>query len=573
MKNTKVCRQFFVFLLAGLISAMLLSVTAFAAGTLAGTVISNKATATYTDANNNTYTPVESNTVTVTVSQVAGVVTSPATSNQNGSPDGNTFFNGQIINTGNGTDTFNLSAAGLPSGYTYVIYKDTNGDGILQSSEAVLGNRLGATITLNADQAQYAIAVITSPVDAASGSTATLTFTATSTFSPGTSSSSTMTITNLAAVISFSKSTVPTNPKPGDTVTYTITWNNTGTAAGYNTLLTDEIPANTTYKTGSMTYGGAVRTDIPDADNADYDVTNPGKVTVAIGTVVAGGSGTFHFQVTVNADVPSSTLINNVGSASYRTNENDPLTTTTVNTNTSPFTVSQSAGVQVLPPTLTTSELVGNQNLHLFTIKNTGNGTDTFSISSVGLYWTWSVYNDVNQDGQYTAGTDTPVLDTDADNKIDTGAMTQNSTNYYIAVVTVTGSNGQQGRHTITVASIYDATVTGTSVKYTNIQTPVITLTKSVSPTGPQPPGAELIYTITVVNSGAAIAQGFVVTDALSSFLQYTAGSITVAGAVQTDAVDGDFARYDAVAETVMVSIPSISAGATINVVFKAVIK
>jgi uncharacterized repeat protein (TIGR01451 family)/fimbrial isopeptide formation D2 family protein len=568
MKNTKVCRQFFVFLLAGLISAMLLSVTAFAAGTLAGTVISNKATATYTDANNNTYTPVESNTVTVTVSQVAGVVTSPATSNQNGSPDGNTFFNGQIINTGNGTDTFNLSAAGLPSGYTYVIYKDTNGDGILQSSEAVLGNRLGATITLNADQAQYAIAVITSPVDAASGSTATLTFTATSTFSPGTSSSSTMTITNLAAVISFSKSTVPTNPKPGDTVTYTITWNNTGTAAGYLAVLSDGIPTNTTYKTGSMTYGGAVRTDISDGDNADYNVTNPGKVTVAIGTVAAGGTGTFTFQVTVNAGVPSSTLINNVASASYRTNEGDSLTTTTVNTNTSPFTVSQLAGIQVLPSTLTTSELVGNQNRHPFTIRNTGNGTDTFSISSVGLYWTWSVYNDVNQDGQYT-----PVVDTNADSIIDTGAIAQNDIKYFIAVVTVTGSNGQQGRHTITATSIHDATVTGTSIKYTNIQTPVVGLTKSVSPTGPQPPGAELTYTITVVNSGAATAQGFVITDVLSNYLDYKAGSITVAGAVQTDAEDGDFAHYNASGQTVTVAIPSISPGATLNIVFKVVIK
>ncbi len=574
MKTARASLLFVVLLTAGLLLSALLSAgPAGAAGTPAGTTITNKATATYTDANNNTYTPVESNTVSVTVSQVAGVTITPATGSQNGSPGGKIYFARQITNTGNGTDTFNLTAGGLPAGYAYTIYKDTNGDGILQPSEEVAGNILGASVTLNADQTQYAIAVVTAPAGAAAGSTATLNLTATSALTPATSSTSTMTITILAAVITFNKSATPVAPKPGETVTYTITWNNSGTAPGYVVAMTDEIPVGTTYKTASMTYGGAARTDAADADNADYNVTTPGKITVAIGTVAAGGSGTFSFQVTVNAGIASSTVINNTASATYRTNEGDPGTATTVNTNTSPFTVSQAAGVQVMPPTLTTDELVGNQNLHPFTIMNTGNGTDIYSISSVGLYWTWTVYNDVNQDGKYTAGVDTPVSDSNADGKIDTDAMAPGETKYYIAVVTVTGSNGQQGKHTITATSVYDAAVTGASIKFTNIQSPVMALAKSVSPTGPQPPGAQLTYTITVTNTGASPAQTFVVTDVLSSYLHYVPGSITVAGAAQTDAADGDFGHYDEVSGTVMISIPSIAAGATIPIVYKANIK
>ena len=226
-----------------------------------------------------------------------------------------------------------------------------------------------------------------------------------------------------------------------------------------------------------------------------------------------------------------------------------------------------------MPPTLTTNELVGNQNLHPFTIKNTGNGSDTYTISSVGLYWTWTVYNDVNQDSKYTEGVDTPVTDTNTDGKIDTGAMAAGETKYYIAVVTVTGSNGQQGKHTITATSVFDPAITGTSIKYTNIQTPVIALVKSVSPTGTQPPGTELTYTIAVTNSGAAPAQTFVVTDVLSTYLTYVNGSITVAGAIQTDGADADFGRYDTTSGTVIVSIPSIAAGATIPIVYKATIK
>ncbi|MEE9934856.1 MAG: DUF11 domain-containing protein, partial [Deltaproteobacteria bacterium] len=373
MKTARASLLFVVLLMAGLLLSALLSAgPAGAAGTPAGTAITNKATATYTDANNNTYAPVESNTVSVTVSQVAGITISPATGSQNGSPGGKIYFARQITNTGNGTDTFNLTAGGLPAGYTYTIYKDTNGDGILQPSEEVAGNILGASVTLNADQTQYAIAVVTAPAGAAAGSTATLNLTATSALTPATSATTAMIVTIQAAVITFSKSATPVAPKPGETVTYTITWNNSGTAPGYMVVLTDAIPTNTTYKTASMTYGGAARTDAADGDNADYNVTNPGKITVAIGTVAAGGSGTFSFQVTVNAGIASSTVINNTASATYRTNEGDPGTATTVNTNTSPFTVSQTAGVQVMPPTLTTDELVGNQNLHPFTIMNTG---------------------------------------------------------------------------------------------------------------------------------------------------------------------------------------------------------
>jgi uncharacterized repeat protein (TIGR01451 family) len=574
MKTARASLLFVVLLMAGLLLSALLSAgPAGAAGTPAGTAITNKATATYTDANNNAYAPVESNTVSVTVSQVAGVTITPATGSQNGSPGGKIYFARQITNTGNGTDTFNLTAGGLPAGYTYTIYKDTNGDGILQPSEEVAGNILGASVTLNADQTQYAIAVVTAPAGAAAGSTATLNLTATSALTPATSATTAMIVTIQAAVITFSKSATPVAPKPGETVTYTITWNNSGTAPGYMVVLTDAIPANTTYKTASMTYGGAARTDAADGDNADYNVTNPGKITVAIGTVAASGSGTFSFQVTVNAGIASSTVINNIASATYRTNEGDPGTATTVNTNTSPFTVSQTAGVQVMPPTLTTDELVGNQNLHPFTIMNTGNGTDLYNISSLGLYWTWTVYNDVNQDGKYTAGVDTPVTDSNADGKIDTGAMAPGETKYFIAVVTVTGSNGQQGKHTITATSVFDTAVTGTSIKFTNIQTPVMALAKNVSPAGPQPPGTQLTYTITVTNTGAAPAQTFVVTDVLSSYLHYVPGSITVAGTGQTDATDGDFGRYDDTSGTIMVAIPSIAAGATIPIVYKATIK
>jgi uncharacterized repeat protein (TIGR01451 family) len=85
-----------------------------------------------------------------------------------------------------------------------------------------------------------------------------------------------MTLTIQAAVIAFTKSATPP-PQARRHGHYTINWTNSGSAPGYVTVMTDAIPANTTYKAGSLTYGGAARTDASDGDNADYNVTNPAR--------------------------------------------------------------------------------------------------------------------------------------------------------------------------------------------------------------------------------------------------------------------------------------------------------
>lgn len=544
---------------------------ALAVGTPSGTTITNKASATFTDDNNNTYSPIESNVVSTTVSQVAGVSITPAAITQNAAQNGTVNYALALTNTGNGSDTFNVTGV-ITGGFTYTLYKDTNGDGILNGSEQDPLNVLAASVTLAADAVQYIIAVVQAP-NVATGS-GTLSLTTTSVLTPSVTQTATATTTIQAAVVTFTKTAAPVNPKPGDTVTYTISWINSGSADGYLIVLTDQIPTNTTFKTGDlMTYNGSSRTDASDGDNADYNITNAGKATVNIGTVVSGGTGNFTFQVTVDSGIASATGVSNTATVTYRTTAGDPSTETTVHSNSASFTIAQAASVQVLPPTLTTDELVGNQNLHPFTITNTSNGSDTYTISSVGLYWTWTVYNDVDQDQKFTMGIDTPVTDTNADTRIDTGIMASGATKYYIAVVTVTGSNGQQGRHTITATSLLDPTITGTSIKYTNIKTPVVALVKSVSPTGAQPPGTELTYTITVTNSGLAQANAFVLTDILSAYLAYVPGSMTVNAVIQTDADDIDFGRYDTLSGTVIFVIPTISGGASIPIKYKAAIK
>ena len=87
---------------------------ASAAQTPAGTNITNTATATYTDNNNNSLNAV-SNTVT-TVVQNAPSLTNVASSSQTVSPNSNVTQSYTLTNTGNSAGAFNLSAASISGG-------------------------------------------------------------------------------------------------------------------------------------------------------------------------------------------------------------------------------------------------------------------------------------------------------------------------------------------------------------------------------------------------------------------------------------------------------------------------
>lgn len=110
--------------------------------------------------------------------------------------------------------------------------------------------------------------------------------------------------------------------RPGDIIEYTVTVKNTGNDDSANTVMTDKLPVGITYKPGTIkiTTGpgnqAAAFTDAADADRADYTAgTRTIKVKLGTGpTANLGGSLTVNqtttvtFQVTVDADAPSSIL-------------------------------------------------------------------------------------------------------------------------------------------------------------------------------------------------------------------------------------------------------------------------
>jgi len=276
---------------------------AHALGTAAGTAITNQATVNYRDVNNNALSSL-SNIVSTTVSQVAAIDVSPDNSS-NKNPSDVVYYAHIITNNGNGADTIDISAVSS-LGWGLALYRDVNNDGAYTAgTDTVLTDTDADTIpdtgSVAANGTFRILVRVTVPNNAANAAVDVTTVTGTSSFNTGVSDNATDTTTVQAPVLGVVKSVAPLgNQPPGTQLTYTMVITNNGAATANQVVLTDPIPTNTTYVAASITYNAATRTDAGDADNADYNVSNLGKVTVNVGSMTPAQVVTITFKVTIN---------------------------------------------------------------------------------------------------------------------------------------------------------------------------------------------------------------------------------------------------------------------------------
>jgi uncharacterized repeat protein (TIGR01451 family) len=284
-----------------------LATPTWAIGTRATTSITNTARVDFRDVNGNALFQ-NSNTVTTVVSQVGGVDVAPNNGPITLNPGDTHYFPHVVTNTGNFDDYVNLTAASA-GGWTVAVYRDVNNNGTYEAgTDTLLTDSAGDADTtpdsglLANDGFMRILVAVTVPAGTPDGTGDVTTVTGTSVFDNTKVDTATDTINITAPNVSVVKSVAPAGPQPPGTVlTYTVVVTNNGTGAANTVVLTDPIPANTTYQAGTITYNAAARTDGGDADNADFNVTNAGQVTVAIGTLAAsGGTATVTFQVRIN---------------------------------------------------------------------------------------------------------------------------------------------------------------------------------------------------------------------------------------------------------------------------------
>jgi len=322
---------------AVLAALILAAPAAQAAGTAAGVVISNTASATYTHPLEGGQS-VQSNAATLQVDEIldvtlvandAGNVTamSPATAG---------VLSFTVTNTGNGPETYLLSPVSALGGDQFDpanirLYLDSNGNGVFDGAATDPLLTPGTNDpALAADASQSVFLVSDIPGGLASGDLGLVRLVAEAKTAratpavdaPGTafagqgeggsdavvggtqayaSRDNGYLVAQVATTLSKSQAVLDpfggSNAIPGATITYSLVFAAAGTGSLTDTQVVDAIPAGTTYVPNSLTLDGAALTDSADSDAGRFTGS---QIEAGLGSVAVPASHTITFQVTIN---------------------------------------------------------------------------------------------------------------------------------------------------------------------------------------------------------------------------------------------------------------------------------
>jgi len=244
---------------------------------------------------------------------------------------------------------------------------------------------------------------------------------------------------------------------------------------------------------------------------------------------------------------------------------------TPVNSNTTTFEVDRKVDLTVTNGVATTTTPGATNQTVIYTVTNTGNGTDSFTFAPTNQagdnfdVTNLRVYRDNGATPNVFDGTDTlipaatPVSFT-ADQSIvffivsDIPLTPTNGQNSVVRLTATTTSTATVGADNPAVVDVVFADAGNNGTEFANnqynIQAATLAVVKSagiisdpVNGTGANRkaiPGAIIEYTIVVTNSGTVNAAAVTLNDAIPANTTYVANSMTLNAAALTDAADAD---------------------------------
>ena len=279
--------------------------SAGAQATPEGTVITNTATASYTDANGNTYTNATAS-ISVTVGFAAGVdVVSPASVSP-ASPSSGNQQDFTVNNTGNGIDQVSVAVT-TAAGLTNVAYKYS---GTTYATLAALNAVLAGVNT--AAGSAITVSVMYDVASGKGGATMPITLTATSVRTPATSDASTTNVTPATAgsvAVTPDGANVDRLPSNGTQYSQVFPVQNTGNASDIFNLVATANPGTTISIVSVNGTAGASST-VSVASGATANVT----VVYTVGNVAAGSTD----QLILTATSTNTPAQNNTGDVTVR---------------------------------------------------------------------------------------------------------------------------------------------------------------------------------------------------------------------------------------------------------------
>jgi len=504
--------------------------------------ISNKATISATGV-----TPVDSNTVThtITTPQSPALAITKSSSPASGSnvTVGQTItYNLNFSNTGGGNATGVVITDVLDSKLTFVANSCTPAaacayDAASRTITWTIGNLASGATGTGSFQATVN-----------TGATGNITNSAiidSTETQPVTSNIVTLIITT---PLTITKAASVTQVVPGGSITYTLNYRNTGSTNLTNVAITDVIDSKTTFITNSCAFN---------PQNAGYTCayTDANKtLSVTLGTLAAGATGSVTFQVSANAGT-SGTVLN---TATITSTETGPIISNRVQ-----VVISSGGGVVInLTPNLnitkTVSKNIVNPN---DTVTYTVNFSNTGSVPATGV-----VITDVlDTNLTYVDASCTPAA-----------ACAYNSSNKTLTWTIGNLASGASGSGTFQAKVNTDATGTipnTASIKSTETPNPVtstviitvqttnngLSIAKTASNTTFNP-GSTITYSIIYTNNTGRDATNVIVTDVLDSKLSYVDGSCS----------PSNQCSYDSTSKTITWRIGTLADKATGTASFQA---
>jgi uncharacterized repeat protein (TIGR01451 family)/MYXO-CTERM domain-containing protein len=409
---------------------------------------------------------------------------------------------GQLVYTFFYESTGTVAAAGatlstaVPANTTFVSATGggVNSSGTVSWTLGSLGVGVSGTVTLTVQ--------VVSPL--ADGTTLTDTATLSATGASTASAKTNVTVSN--ALLSLTSASAPNPVAAGAQLTVTLGYANTGTGPAAAATITDLIPANTTFVSGSASGGGT------------YDATSH-QVTFNLGPLAMGASGSVSYVVQVATPLANNTALTDMASFSA--------------TNNAAVSASSTANVSSAP-SLTFNDApspnpVAADGMLVYTFGYANSGSDAAAGVTITEALPANVTFQTASAGGAYASTGNQVTWT-------IGSIAAGASGSVTVTVLVASpiANGTVLTDAASLAASNAATLMANST-VTVTSAPVLTLTETGAP-NPVAAGAQLVYTLAYGNAGtdtAAAAAIVAPLPASTTFVSATGGGTYDSGANQ----------------------------------------
>lgn len=324
--------------------------------------------------------------------------------------------------------------------------------------------------------------------------------------------------------ITVSKGSTATGAVAGDSILYTVTVANTGTASAASVVLSDSLPAGLTFIPGSVTVAGVSRPTL--------DIT----AGVPLGSLNLSSSIVVTYRALIGQDASILQLVNSANAAfTFQSVAGGPTITGVIPSNNSTLPV-YSPNLSIVKSGSTTNATVGDTVTYTLQVNNGGNVaanvTLTDNIPSGSSY----VAGSFRLNGNVIAGANPAT-------GVNLGSLAAGSANTVTFQVLVTSlptppTLVDQATASYSFSSPDGRTITGTVASNTltiPVTLPNVTAVKSAS-VSDVAVGETFTYTVVTTNGGIQPINNVILTDALPAGTIFVPGSVTVRGTVVASA-------------------------------------